>query len=175
MQTLEGTSGSVRLIAEAPGLESAVSAVRVEPRVPSWAYEASPAPVQAIGGWRNSPVVPELPAGDWRPAQQDMNSWGWVGNGAVHRFDRSGYAVFGAQLRPFATLSRHGGQVRFFKLTGRCEVFCNGVSLGRKERPEAEDARFALPAGLGQVWLAVRFVVVPAEAVGFAGVRLTGQ
>lgn len=174
VQTHEGTSGSLRLIAEAPGLEAAVSAVRIEPRAPAWAYEASPAPVQAIGGWRNSPIVSELPAGDWRPAPQDMNSWGWVGNGAVHRFDKSGYAVFGVELRPFATLSKRGGQLRFFKLSGLCEVFCNGVSLGRKERPEAEDARFALPAGLDKAWLTVRFAVVPGEGVGFGGARLTG-
>jgi len=175
VQTQEGTSGRLRLIAEAPGLEAAVSVVRVERRAPSWPYEASPAPVQAIGGWRNSPIVPEMPAGDWRPAAQDMNSWGWVGNGAVHHSDKSGYAVFGVELRPFSTLSKHGGQLRFFKLSGRCEVFCNGVSLGRKERPEAEDARFALPAGLDKAWLAVRFVVVPGEPLGFAGARLTGS
>ena len=172
VQTLEGSSGSLRLTADAPGLEAAVCIVRVAPGTPGAAHEASPAPVQAIGSWRNSPLVPRLPPADWRPASQDMNSWGWVGAGAVQRLDQSGYAVFGAELRPFATISKLGGQVQFFKLTGRCEVFCNGVSLGRKERPEAADLRFALPPGLDLVWFTVRFEVVRGEPVGLGGARL---
>ena len=173
VQTLEGSSDSLRLTADAPGLEAAVCSVRVAPGTPGAAHEVSPAPVQAIGSWRNSPLVPHLPPADWRPAPQDMNSWGWVGFGAVQRSDQSGHAVFGAELRPFATIRKLGGHVQFFKLTGRCEVFCNGVSLGLKERPEAQDLRFALPPGLDLVWFTVRFEVVRGEPVGLGGARLT--
>ena len=40
--------------------------------------------------------------------------------------------MFDAELRPFAAISKLGGPVQFFKLSGRCEAICNGVSLGRK-------------------------------------------
>jgi beta-galactosidase len=170
VQTREGSAGTFRLRASAPGLKSAVLDVDVR-RARPWTYQATSAPVQAIDGWRSSPLAAKPVDPNLRPAATDMNSWGWVSPGTrAKAAEQSGYVLYAADVRAFARVRKHGGILEFVEVTGPCQVFIDGAPAGAKTAAAPAPLRIPFPAGEATFRLSVLCPLTAGQAHGLSGV-----
>jgi beta-galactosidase len=170
VQTREGTAGTLRLSASAPGLKSAVLDVEVRKAQP-WAYQATSAPVQILDGWRSSPLSPTPVDPNLRPAGTDMNSWGWVTpGGRAKPAEQTGYMLYVADVWAFARVRKHGGTLEFLEVTGPCQVFVDGKKVGEKTSDAPGPLRVAVPAVKDQLHLSVLCPLKAGQPHGLSGV-----
>jgi beta-galactosidase len=165
VQGERGSSGVLRLTASAPGVQSARTALSVQPG--SRPAEPRTPPVSILSDWRLSPIVKVRPDASTKPADNDMNSWGWANPGALQDASPDGgFVLYRATFTPRATVRRAGGKLVFGGLTGPAEIYVDGVKVASKADTAPGPLTVTLPAKDGERTLAVLMTVAPGQAFG---------
>ena len=142
-----GGSGDLLLHASAPGLKEAVAkmTLSVSPVMPS----VLPAPpVQILGKWRMSSLLPTKPDPTAAIADNDMNTWAQIKPPKLENTPRAGWIEFRSErFKPFEQQAKAGGVIRFHEIRGRGEIWLDGVKVYDKTMPHTLPAEIPLPAG----------------------------
>jgi beta-galactosidase len=142
-----GGSGDLLLHASAPGLKEAVAKMTVStsPVMPS----VLPAPpVQILGKWRMSSLLPAKPDPTAAIADNDMNTWAQIKPPKLENTPRAGWIEFRSErFKPFEQQAKAGGVIRFHEIRGRGEIWLDGVKVYDKTMPHTLPAEIPLPAG----------------------------
>jgi beta-galactosidase len=170
VQSTPASSGVLRLSAHSAGLESARLDIDVI-ATPDRPFVAPMASVQILNDWRVSPPSQKRPDPQQKPADTDMNSWGWSrGDELRAAVPRGGWTLFRTRFQPYASVQKTGGRVVFTSLSGRAEVWLDGVLLGRKRDDRAERFEVVLQPADGERTLIVLLQSQPGQAFGFADI-----
>ena len=142
VQTVHDSTGELVLRATTAGLRTAelrvtVSRVATRPALPS------AEPVLFLQAWRMSPLSNERIDPNIVVADNDMNTWPNIQPGELQSFAGGSFALYRMAFLPFASLRKAGGKIVFKEITGRAEVWLDGVCLGHK--PDSAAAPFTVP------------------------------
>lgn len=173
VQTREGHAGRLRLTAAAPGLKSAVADIEVAGAEP-WPYQVVAQSVQTLDNWRRAPDQATAMDPSLRPADNDMNSWGWFRTGAAFAAPATdGYTLCAVEVEAFAKVRHHGGTVECRGLLGKCSLYIDGRKVAEKTDAGAGQLSAPFPAGEGKHWLSLIFATRSGQAFGLTdGVRI---
>ena len=167
VQAGRDASGTLTLTASALGLTPAKLAIDVLPAMPP--ASVPPArPKLVLQGWRMSPVTMERPDPNVAVAENDMNTWVTIEPGELQKFVAGRWANYRVTFLPFEAMRRHGGQINFAGITGRSEIWLDGVRLGATPAP-ASQIEVALPAADSPRMLNVLIECNPGELAGLHG------
>jgi beta-galactosidase len=170
VQGSRGGQGTLKLRARADGLQPAEVMFTVQagaiPALPEAQPVVKPAP------WRISPAQAERPDPNLMLADNDMNSWGW-GEPPLKQAPealrwRSYRSSFGLRA------DRNDGRARlvFREISGKAEVWLDGVKLGEKTSPEPGPLSLPLPKGAAWRTLTVLVESQPGQPSGVTGAVL---
>jgi beta-galactosidase len=167
VQGSRGGNGTLSLNAQAEGLQGAELTLTVRPGEIAGVSEAPP--VVKVAPWRVSPAQAERPDPHLMLADNDMNSWGWgepplkqAPEALAWRTYRSTFAL---------RADRNDGRARlmFEQISGRAEVWLDGVKLGEKNSFEPGSLTLPLPQGGTSRTLTVLLQSQPGQACGMTG------
>ncbi len=167
VQSNAGGRGTLKLRAKADGLQGAEVVLAVQAGEIAAVPEAQP--VVKLAPWRISPAQAERPDPNVVLADNDMNSWGWgepplkQAPEALHW--RSYRATFALRA------DRNDGRARlvFREISGKAEVWLDGVKLAQKTSPEP--GPLTVPLSKGAPWRTLTVLVesLPGQASGVTG------
>jgi beta-galactosidase len=168
VQTDRGSSGKIALSAQAEGLRSATSSLRV--RSAEIRQSLPPSFRQSVPNWRQSPVQRERPRVITDLADNDMNSWDPVIAGErPPAASGDGYVVVSTRVPLTEAMMKSGAVLNFVGISGSGEVLVNGTVAGRKDDAAPGPLNVPIPGGKAEV--AVGLVL---KATGGAPVGLSG-
>ncbi|GGY63263.1 beta-galactosidase [Cellvibrio zantedeschiae] len=168
---LRGESkGEIKISARAPGLKTARVSIPVK-AVAAVPYVAeSIAPLTYLTDWRVSPASAERLNPTQVLADNDMNTWGW---GQPPMMNMPGnikdgkYRLYRTHFTPRKNLANGNGKIHFYSITGKAEIWLNGVMIAKKDKFASGELNLDLPAGEGRRQLNV---LVEGEGDNKAGV-----
>lgn len=147
------SSGDIKVSASAPGLKSARVSIPVKAVAPVPYVAESAAPLTYLTDWRVSPAS----AAPWNPTQvladNDMNTWGW---GQPPIMNTPGdikdgkYRLYRTHFTPRKNLANGSGKIHFYSITGKAEIWLNGVMIAKKDKFAPGELNLDLPAGEGR-------------------------
>ena len=170
VQTRESGSGKLKLTAMADGLKPATVSVDIRNAEP-WPYQTVSDSAQITENWRRAPeqTVPIDP--NLRPANNDMNSWGWFRAGVPFRApDKDLYVLCAVEVEPFAKVRKYGGMIECLKLVGPCTLYIDGVKAAEKTTSGEGSLSAPLPAGKNKVRLSIQFRANAGQPYGFGDI-----
>lgn len=146
------SKGELKITARAEGLKAASVSIPVKAVAAAPFVAESNAPLSYLTDWRVSPASAERPNPTQVLADNDMNTWGWgqppmmnipadVKNGK--------YRLYRTSFTPRKTLASGTGRIHFYSITGKAEIWLNGVLIGKKDSLAPAELNVALPAGEG--------------------------
>lgn len=144
--------GDIKITARADGFKTASVKipVKVVPPVPYVATAV--APLSYLTNWRVSPASAQRPDPTQILADNDMNTWGWgqppMMNVPAEVKDGK-YRLYRTAFTPRKNLANGTGQIHFYSITGKAEIWLNGVLIGKKDSFDRGELNVALPAGEG--------------------------
>lgn len=149
------SKGEIRIVATASGLKSASITIPVKsvPAIPF--VSGGEAPLSYIQNWRVSPASIERPDPNQVLADNDMNTWGWgqppmLNAPATEGATKGGlYRLYRAGFTPRKNLADGSGRIHFYGITGKAEIWLNGVLIGKKDSFASAELNVVLPAGEG--------------------------
>jgi beta-galactosidase len=170
VQTREGGSGKLKLTAMADGLKPATVSVDVSKAEP-WPYQAVSDSAQITENWRRAPEQTTPIDPNLRPANNDMNSWGWFRAGVPFRApDKDLYVLCAVDVEPFAKVRKNGGVVECLKLFGPCILYIDGQKAAEKTTSGEGSLTAPLPAGKQKVRLSIQFHAKAGQPYGFGDI-----
>ena len=105
-------------------------------------------PVQILGKWRMSTLLPEKPDPAALIADNDMNTWAQVKLPKLENTPKAGWIEFRSErFKPFEQQAKAGGVIRFHEIRGKGEIWLDGVKVYDKSLPHTLPAEIPLPAG----------------------------
>jgi beta-galactosidase len=142
-------SGALMLGATSPGLKPARSSVRklATVRRPQVARQK---PILMVQGWRQSPNSDQRIDPNVALADNDMNSWVWIGAGELQPNGTGRWNLFRAKFTPRKSVRQRGGQLVFASLTGSAEVWIDGKQVALKRDAAPGRLEVPLPASEGE-------------------------
>ncbi|MFO1226396.1 beta-galactosidase GalA [Roseateles sp.] len=165
-----GGTGELKLTASTDGLQAASVSLALSPAAAP-RQQATGTSLQVLLWWQRAPLQATAPDPQLQPPPQDMNSWqGFQAGNLLPAAASAGYVLCAINHTPYSRIRREGGWVEAPSVTGRCEVYSNGVLLGRKAEAATAPLRLRLPPGEGQRRLAFVFQVDAGEKVGLGSV-----
>jgi beta-galactosidase len=170
VQSHPGTSGKLRLSAEADGLKPAKLSIDITPDLGPAYQPVFERNIFTLGRWRVSPwsATPLDPMAGL--AGNDMNSWSPYRSGSLLPApDREVYVMCAITIEPYAGIQKAGGKLVFDKVAGAVEVFSNGRRLGGRTEATPAPLALDLPPAAGKQKIAVLFRVQPGQPYGLEG------
>lgn len=165
VQSERGSSGVLSLTASAPGLRIAQTTLSIHPG--ARLAEPRTLPVSILSDWRVSPMSRGRLDPSAKPADNDMNSWGWAKPGSLQDADpQGGFVLYRLTFTPRATVRRAGGKIVFGRLVGPAEVYVDGVKVAAKTDAAPGPLTATLPAKDGERTVAVLMTAPPGEPFG---------
>jgi beta-galactosidase len=140
-------TGPLVITATSPGLRTARADLRrlaatPRPQVPATAS------VQLLEGWRQSPASRERPDPMIKPADNDMNSWLWLGTGEIQAPQGEGrWIVLRTRFTPRRRAQARGGTLVFGGVVGRAEIWIDGKQAAVKQDYADRPVEIPLPPG----------------------------
>ncbi len=166
VQAAAGPRATIVLRATAAGLAPATLRIDRTARPPRAQVETAVA-VQAVDGWRRSPLLPNRPEATFAPADGDNNSWAFVRSGTATPAEAgAGWQVYRARVTPMRAIAARGGKIMFAGIAGRAELWVDGRRLATKSAPAVGPIEAALPAAAGERTLVLIVQPVPGEPSG---------
>jgi beta-galactosidase len=145
--SIAGGSGDLLLHASAPGLKDAVTKMTVSASTVMPAVPPAP-PVQILGKWRMSALLPGKPDPKATIADNDMNTWAQIKPPKLENTPKAGWIEFRSErFKPFEQQAKAGGVIRFHEIRGRGEIWFDGVKVYDKTMPHTLPAEIPLPPG----------------------------
>jgi len=160
VQARRAGQGGLTLRATAPGLQASSVVLDVTAATPPAAVPEA-GPFTKIGGWRISPPQGDRPDPGTAPSYGDMNTWGWGEPPMKQDPDGPTWRIYRASFGVRA--DRNDGRARlvFRDISGRAEVWSEGVKLG--EKTDAAPGPLSLQLPKGPAWRTLN-VLVQAQA-----------
>jgi len=167
LQSQRAGSGTLKLRAHAPGVQSAeislaLQAVPARPAVPA------AEPVTQLDYWRISPPAAQRPDPNLVVPDNDMNSWGWGEVPMQQAPEALPWRLYRTDLRLRAEHNNGRAQLLFQQLAGRAEVWLAGVKLGEKTSAAAAEFSVPIPQGAAQRQLTL---LIESQAAQPSGIR----
>lgn len=168
MQGRRDSRGTLKLRASAEGLqpadiELALNAAAALPRVPD------AEPTTPLLSWRVSPATAARPDPNVVLAENDMNSWGWDEPPMRRGPEAKAFRLYRSSVNVRA--DRNDGRARlvFGSISGKAEVWVDGVKLGDKTSAEPAPFAVTLPQGESRRQVTVLVEAAPGQASGLGG------
>lgn len=148
-----GTSkGNIKITASAAGLKAAklnipVKTVSAIPFVAEYA-----APHSYITDWRISPANAERPNPLQVLADNDMNTWGWGQPPMLNvpaGIKDGKYRLYRTKFTPRKNLADGTGRIHFYSISGKAEIWLNGMLIAKKNSYARGELNLEIPAGEG--------------------------
>lgn len=174
VQSLPGSRGELRLSASVSGLRAASAKIEILPASPRPGAPAGAAQL-VIEGWRGSPFSVSRPDPHVRLLDNDMNSWAWLGVGRIETHGEATWRQQRVRFTPYVDTQRHGGWLRFERLSGRAEIWLDGQLLGRKDDAAPNEFSLELPPGEGERELSVLIETPAGSASGFVSAMIDSK
>jgi beta-galactosidase len=146
VQSQRGGQGAVTLRAEADGLQPAATVLALQKVAPIPAVPVAEA-VQRPTPWRISPPQAERPDPNRVLADNDMNSWGWGEPPMKQAPEALGWRSYRSTFGLRADRNNGRARLTFREISGRAEVWVDGVKLGEKTTFEPGPLTLTLPQG----------------------------
>jgi beta-galactosidase len=100
-----------------------------------------------------------------------MNTWGW-GQPPMYRTPEgkkgASYRLYRTSFTPRKNLADGTGQIHFYKIIGKAEIWLDGVLIGKKKTFAPTGLNLPLPAGTGKHQLNV---IIQGDGDNKAGVE----
>jgi beta-galactosidase len=141
------SAGPLTLSATSSGLRPARTSVRklaTKPRP----QVAGQKPILIVQGWRQSPNSDQRIDPNVTLADNDMNSWVWIGPGELQPNGNGRWNLFRAKFTPRKSVRQRGGRLVFASISGAAEVWVDGKQIASK--PDAAPGRLAVPLSPGE-------------------------
>ena len=166
IQTDRGSQGRLALSASAAGVRTGGIVVEVRPATQAESLPASGR--QSVVNWRQSPVLRERPAAVPALADNDMNSWDAVIAGERPAAAASdGFVIISTRIPRSAAPT--GGALKFSGVGGAGYVVVDGVRRATKDAAAPGPIEAAIPAGSGDITVAVVLTATEGAAIGLTG------
>jgi beta-galactosidase len=163
--------GDVKISARSPGLKTAVVNIPVK-NISAIPFVAeSVAPNTYLTDWRISPASAERPNPTQVLADNDMNTWGWGQPPMVNipaDVINGKYRLYRTHFTPRKNLVNGSGRIHFYGITGKAEIWLNGVLIAKKDSYAPSEINPEIPAGEGPRQLNV---IVEGEGDKKAGIE----
>lgn len=161
------SQGTIQIVASAPGLRSASLSIPVRPVAAQPFAAVADSPVLPLDEWRVAPASATRPDPAQAPASNDMNSWSAGKPPMLYSAADGGrFQLYRASFT--ATRAVAGGRIHFARISGKAEVWLDGVLLRKKATPAPAEMTVALPAGEGGRTLTV---ITEADGAGRGGIE----
>lgn len=165
------SKGDLKIMASAQGLKTASLSIPVKAIAPVPFVADSVAPLSYLTDWRVSPASAER----WNPTQaladNDMNTWGWGQPPMLNipaEVKDGKYRLYRTSFTPRKNLANGTGRIHFYGITGKAEIWLDGVMIAKKDSFTPGELNLDLPAGEGRHQLNV---LVEGEGDKKAGVN----
>ncbi|RZA09191.1 MAG: glycoside hydrolase family 2 protein, partial [Moraxellaceae bacterium] len=146
----KGNNGDIKIIARADGLKTASITIPVKAIAAMPFVAETNAPLGYLTNWRISPASAERPNPTQVLADNDMNTWSWgqppmlnipadVKNGK--------YRLYRTSFTPRKNLANGNGRLHFYSITGKAEIWLDGILIGKKDSFAPAELNIVLPAG----------------------------
>jgi beta-galactosidase len=162
-------AGPLALTARTAGLKAARASVR-KVAAPQRPQVALAKPVQIVTGWRQSPPSSNPVDPNTTSADNDMNSWAWVGPGELQSAQRGRWSLLRASFTPRRTVRENGGSLVFTSISGAAEVWLDGKKVGTKANAAPGRIEVPIPAGDGAHQVSVLLDSPPGAPSGLGGI-----
>jgi beta-galactosidase len=142
--------GELKITARAEGLKSANVNIPVKAVSPVPFVAESAAPLSYLTNWRISPASAERPNPTQVLADNDMNTWGWGQPPMMNipaDIKDGKYRLYRTSFTPRKNLANGTGLIHFYSITGKAEIWLNGVLIGKKDSFAPAELKVALPSG----------------------------
>jgi beta-galactosidase len=169
VQSSEGQNESIRLVAKAAGLKSAIAVIPLN-KVAAMPFVEVLHSALALEQWSVSAVSQGRPDPNQKIPDNDMNSWTPVKTGQLQEMLNGRYLVYHTTFTPFDEQQVKGGEVSFQKITGKAEVWMNGKLIGSKSNEATADLNVLFPPGTGERNLSVLIEAEPGSKAGLGGI-----
>jgi beta-galactosidase len=147
------SEGEIIATATAKGLKTASIRIPVRPVATIDAVPFVPksvAPLSHLTHWRISPASKKRPNPSQKLADNDMNTWGW-GQPPMYRTPEkktgASYRLYRTTFTPRKNLADGSGQIHFYKIIGKAEVWLDDLLIGKKETFSPAELNLPLPSG----------------------------
>lgn len=124
VRSLAGGFGKLTLHASAPGLKEGVETIDIA-KSDVMPFVAAAPPVQILGKWRMSSLLPAKPDPKAMIADNDMNTWAQIKPPKLENTPKAGWIEFRSErFKPFEQQAKAGGVIRFHEIReiGRAHV-----------------------------------------------------
>ncbi|MBS1521374.1 MAG: DUF4982 domain-containing protein [Bacteroidetes bacterium] len=168
VQSDEGATASIKLIAKSQGIKSGVAIVTlnyVKPRP----FVPVLLPPLALDQWRVSPASEVRPDVNQKIEDNDMNSWTSVKPGQLEEMVGGRFVIYQTIFKPYDEQQRNGGDLIFHNVVGKAEVWMDGRMIGLKSAAKANDLRVHFGSGNGERTLRILIETSPGEKAGLGG------
>ena len=146
------SKGEIKISASAPGLRSARVSIPVKAVAPVPFVAQSIAPLSYLTDWRVSPASIARPDPIQVVADNDMNTWGWGQPpmmNAPGEIKAGKYRLYRTKFTPRKNLAKGNGKLHFYSITGKAEIWLDGVMIGKKDSFAPGELNLDLPMGQG--------------------------
>jgi hypothetical protein len=161
-------SGTFLLRATASGLKSAEAPIQITAAAAPPSVE-NPSSDVVLSNWMQSPVSKQPVDPNITVAENDMNTWTSVQAGTAQDFTGGSWALLRCQFTPAHGVATGGGFIHFREITGKAEVFVDGVKAGVKSSAAPAALKVRMPPKDG-----LRTVSVRVDSGGSPKAGLTG-
>jgi len=167
-------AGPVVLSATAAGLRAARASVR-KVAAPQRLQVDAAKPVQIVTGWRQSPPSPTPVDPNATFADNDMNSWVWVGPGDLQSSQNGRWSLLRATFTPRRAVRDHGGTLVLTSVTGAAEVWLDGKKVGGKTGAAPGRIEVPIPPGEGPHKVSVSLDSPSGATSGLSGIAFVEE
>ncbi len=146
------SKGDLKVSASAAGLKTATISIPVKSVAPVPFVAESIAPETYLTNWRVSPASAERVNPTQVLADNDMNTWGWGQPPMLNvpaEVKDGKYRLYRTNFTPRKNLANGTGRIHIYGITGKAEVWLNGVMIGKKDSFAPAELNLVLSAGEG--------------------------
>ncbi len=152
------SKGDIKITASAAGLKTARVSIPVKAVAPVPFVAESAAPLSQLTDWRVSPASAQRLDPNQVLADNDMNTWGWGQPPMVNvpgEVKEGKYRLYRTHFTPRKNLANGTGKLHFYSITGKAEIWLNGVMVAKKDSFEPGELNIDLPAAEGRRQMSV--------------------
>lgn len=146
IQSVEGATAPVLLTAKSSGLKPSTLSIEISPK-PAHPFVETVKSFLILEKWRSSPFYNTRPDPNQTIAETDVNTWTPFKPGQLQNFSQGRFAIYRTIFTPFAGIQKNGGTLVLKSVTGKAEVWIDGVLASSKSEFKNSDLAVPIPSG----------------------------
>lgn len=147
------SKGEIKISASSPGLKSTRINIPVKAGAPVPFVAESLAPLSYLTDWRVSPASAQRLDPTQVLADNDMNTWGWGQPPMVNvpgEIKDGKFRLYRTGFTPRKNLANGNGKIHFYSITGKAEIWLDGVMVAKKDTYAPSELSVDIPVGEGR-------------------------